>query len=192
MSYAMNSNMFSSPPSFPLIPVSKLDMPGTTVVFFETSGINGDPTAPAASNCAASLGGCWYPPYSANGCNFSSNYWPCAEHGGYLETGPMAGTCSTIGQGNGDVCQGGYGTGTPTLANGNPIDPAFPLGRHLGGSCFTFADGHAKWLVGSKVSTGAQYAVNGVPQYGASWNGNWWADSPKVAQPKGMATFAYM
>jgi prepilin-type processing-associated H-X9-DG protein len=103
--------------------------------------------------------------------------------GNYLETGPMNGTCSLHVLGD-DKCYGG-GAVAPTASTGMILDPVFPTGRHLGGSCFTFADGHAKWMPGTLVSTGA---VNG---YGATFQaGQWWADSPKAAQKKGMVTFA--
>lgn len=182
ISYAINANMYAA--SYPVLQ-STLSSPGATVLYFECGTMNRDPSVLPAASCTVN---CW-PPYTANGCSFSSNYWPCAENAGYLETGPMGGTCNSIGNLGADNCQGG-GLSAPTLGAGMPIDPAFPTGRHLGGSNFAFADGHAKWLVGNKVCAGGQWKQNNLPAPGATYNGNWFADAPEIANKKGMVTFA--
>lgn len=65
-------------------------------------------------------------------------------------------------------CQ--YATGLPqnVLAATQGTDYTTPtVGRHSGGSNYTFADGHSKWLVGSRVSAGyLSYASWGLPTCG--------------------------
>ncbi len=178
ISYAINSNMY------PQV-ISKLDMPSVTVQYFETTGINGNPAAASIND-----GSGWNPPKTSTGCNFSSTFWPCSDVGGYLETGPMAGTCTNASTTAVNQCYGGAQAGGLVKSAVMWPDPTYPKGRHNEGSNFAFADGHTKWLPGNKVSTGAQYNSGGNYIPNAAYNGNWWADAPSVAQPKGMATFA--
>ncbi|HEY3329218.1 MAG TPA: prepilin-type N-terminal cleavage/methylation domain-containing protein [Capsulimonadaceae bacterium] len=178
ISYAINANMFP-------VYLSKLSMPALTVHFFEANGINGNPAAASIND-----GSGWNPPKSATGCTFNSTYWPCSDMGGYLETGPMAGTCSGASPTVVNQCYGGAQAGGLVKGSAMLPDPAFPNGRHQDGSNFTFADGHCKWMPGTKVSAGGQYQSGGVYIAGATYNGNWWADAPNIAQTKGMVTFA--
>jgi len=105
-----------------------------------SAGANADAalTAPASTVVLVELGGTTEAMNQANGTvnDVSScvtdggTGWSC----GSLETGPMI---------------GGW-----TSAVGLGLDGANPTGRHTNGSNFLLADGHAKWLAGTKVSTG--------------------------------------
>lgn len=61
---------------------------------------------------------------------------------------------------------------TTTLATGQtandtvPVPSIFlktPVGRHLDGANYLFADGHVKWLLAGKVSSGYWYSQNSTP-----------------------------
>ena len=68
-------------------------------------------------------------------------------------------TCSPFGWGQGSAGEcmgGGYPDATGHMGGANR-PAASGIGRHTGGSNFLLADGHVKWLLGDRVSSGAAY-----------------------------------
>jgi prepilin-type processing-associated H-X9-DG protein len=155
--------------------------PSATVIYFECSGQGENmPNADLSSPTCAASGIPHNPCKLAQVCNFANVNNAC-DKDDLLETGVLGGVCGDGGPSVNPRCNWHNGT---TLF----WDPAHPNGWHNDGSNFTFLDGHAKWLPGSKVSTGA---VATSPTY-ARTVGDYHADGTQTSQGKGQGTFSYI
>jgi prepilin-type N-terminal cleavage/methylation domain-containing protein/prepilin-type processing-associated H-X9-DG protein len=141
VSYAFNKNMGAGDAGGTL---SALVAPAKSVLLAEVVGSPADPTlgfldAASPAGCGPDGGGAgWIDANGTPGCV----RWA---------TGVMGTPPNT----NGSACGGS----TPGRYNG-------PLGRHLDGADYAFADGHVKWLKGNAVSPGASAATPNDAQAG--------------------------
>ncbi len=158
--------------------------PAVTIMYFECSGQGENvpggkdlstPTCPASGIPTN-------PCKVAQVCNFGNSNNACDQND-WLETGPLGGTCGDGGPTINDRCNWHNGT---TLF----WDPSHPDGVHNSGANYSFFDGHAKWLPGSKVSAGNVNASCGSTCSDAGVT--WWCDGTQTAATKGGATFSYL
>ncbi|HEY3329217.1 MAG TPA: DUF1559 domain-containing protein [Capsulimonadaceae bacterium] len=169
ISYAVNNNLAK-------VNLRQFSMPVATVVYFEVTGGQGDPSICPCTGSGIPGNPCKI----GTACAFNAPYQACRA----LDTGPMGGTCSVV-------------VPSATLPPTNTYqcytnwDMPFADGRHNAGSNFAFFDGHAKFMKGTMVSAGGQWQSGGQPLPGATYNGNWFADAPEVANKKNMVTFSY-
>ena len=173
ISYGMNGNLILATNNCnetTLMPVklSQFVQPSKTIVLFEVSGINKDPSNPNENSPAFGVGDGY--------CNMGS-----LGYGGALfQTGqfPQAAAPATY--------PGAPYTATPFAAL---------LGRHTGGSNYLFADYHAKWLRATAVSAGYDNPTVGdgglseaTPGVGAAANTSY---SGSGVNPNFAATFSF-
>lgn len=171
ITYGVNSNLAK-------LNARLFSMPVVTILYFESSGQGGDPSI---NPCLIS-GIPGNPCKVAQACNFANVNNACAKDD-WLETGPLGGVCADGGPAVNNRCNWHDGA---TLF----WDPAHPNGWHNEGSNYTFLDGHAKWLKGTKVSTGGVNA--GCSSNCVHTVGQWYCDGTNTAAAAQEGTFSYL
>lgn len=179
ISYSFNWDLISSNDSGNGWPGGHLNLvtaPDSTVMFTEVTGSSANPTSsvlvrwpPAGDNSPCSHAGItWGSGYTT--ANLMSSTTDGAQIMAYsslsataqFATGPLgsgsipaSASASPINQYSFiSGCQNAFSGAGSTLAACTGIPQAPSAGRHSGGSNFAMADGHVKWLIGSKVSVG--------------------------------------
>jgi prepilin-type N-terminal cleavage/methylation domain-containing protein/prepilin-type processing-associated H-X9-DG protein len=128
--------------------LADLDAPAKTVALFEVSGVTADILDPQEGSQQGGMPGHYYSA-SSNGL----------DNRLYAHLDPSTGNDNR------------YATGK---LGGRPVSPTGQfqpaIGRHHDGSNILFTDGHARWLLGSHVSSGLN-ATNATDPQGASGAG---------------------
>ena len=155
--------MRMSPP--PGLGLADLNAPARSVLLFEVSGVTANAADPAEG---AELGGQPGRYFSASGNGLDNRL--------YAHRDESTGTDNR------------YSTGVLGGRSAGPTGQFQPAqGRHSGGASYLLADGHAKWLRGTEVSSGLAAAFPADPQ-GAS-QGGFSAAGTETADPVA-ATFS--
>jgi len=154
-SYAANSNLvYFIEIGQGAVPLAKVTNPSVTVMFTEAQGATWPMTGGTLSGETNSLSGDVGTGDAAHGSlPFPYTLWEC----GYL------------------------GNPAKTAAQVPLIDANNPTGRHLNGSIYAFADGHAKWLTSRSVSPGNQPRTTGCVQDSPSGTCYWIASDGNAA-----------
>jgi prepilin-type processing-associated H-X9-DG protein len=149
-------------------------------MYFECSG-QGNGYDISAPTCPTS-GILTNPCKAAQVCNFANVNNAC-DKDDWLETGPLGGVCGDGGPSVNNRCN---------WHNGSTLfwDPSHPQGVHNNGANYSFFDGHAKWLPGSKISTGGVNA--GCSATCVHTVGQWYSDGTSTAANLGEGTFSYL
>jgi prepilin-type N-terminal cleavage/methylation domain-containing protein/prepilin-type processing-associated H-X9-DG protein len=176
ISYAMNSNFAAS------TGLSQLISPSSTVLLFEVSGVNGDPTNPGISN----YGGVYYVagPSGNGSSNTTANNSedsPVADAGvisdGITPYSGVAGSTAT------PPATGTKGSATALLETGfiiGAIPGTAPAtydtansgqGLHSGGANYAFADSHVKWAQPASIYGGANNTSTNTADCGSQADG---------------------
>jgi prepilin-type N-terminal cleavage/methylation domain-containing protein/prepilin-type processing-associated H-X9-DG protein len=191
VSYAMNANLImssasaatyagqqcNSASSVQPVALSQYQQPAKTVVLFEVTNDNTDPSKDQntqASHDNSTFG------WGNDACNIGAmNY-----SGVYFDTGLFPQTAAPSSYPG------------PQYGGGTPFNAA--TGRHTGGSNYLFADYHAKWLLPSSVSAGEDNNTPGSEGQSVASPGNGQAANTSYSGPSGsnvnpnfQATFSF-
>lgn len=171
VSYGYNINLVEGDGTFdgialPGLSLAALSAPARTVALFEVSGVT---AALADRDEGAGPGGTPGRYFSASGNGLDNRL--------YAHKTPETGTDNLYATG---------ALGARPTGDGGQFQPA--TGRHSGGSCYLFADGHVAWLRGADVSSGLPADRPADPQ-GATGAG-FSAAGAESAAPAARATFS--
>jgi prepilin-type N-terminal cleavage/methylation domain-containing protein/prepilin-type processing-associated H-X9-DG protein len=166
ISYTYNRNLDPNPGAGAISGFnnSKITSSAQTVMLFE-GGSAIDLPAPWLPAWATSPG---YHPNDAcfGGANVNGVLYETNSAESDLESGACGGWYNPSSTNKCYVATGPIGN-PPVIQN---YDPAYPTGRHTGGSNFLFCDGHVKYLKGTQISTG--FTPADVTGAGGTCNGS--------------------
>jgi prepilin-type N-terminal cleavage/methylation domain-containing protein/prepilin-type processing-associated H-X9-DG protein len=166
ISYGMNSNIV------PGSTLSTFVSSSNTVLFFEVSGVTGDPTN------STSLAGA-----SGNGTPNPANYAEADTAALYIDQGALSGGSATVTTAIYEM--GNAGDAVGITAGANVYDQSNAgQGLHSNGANYAYVDSHVKWCLPTSMSVGATNTTGstdpGSPIITAN-PGTWGATGPVAA-----------